>query len=174
MKVEYAQLTKLPQNAISLFCLLGAERISLPYTAFATKYGLKDVNAVVVSELYEVISRGRVIDLTRIYQAIYDGIPDTEDYSDELADQAQCSAICTSYCVSYFLTGDFESVQNSLSKVEDAIDVADVDVEQRIDADVLWSNKLISILQSSDFHNGSFIAQIRQENLKAAVQTVNS
>lgn len=174
MKVEYSQLERLPQNAIFLFCLLGAERISSAYTSFARKYGLKDVNSMVISGLYDVVEYGRVLDLAKTYQDIYDGIPDTEDYSDEVADQAQCSVICTSYCISYLSSGDFENVRSSIRKVEDAIDVADIDVERRIDVDVLWNNKLIGILRDANLHDPSFLAKIRQENLKVAVLPVDS
>ncbi|WP_409269997.1 hypothetical protein [Pseudomonas sp. KCJK9044] len=166
MKMNFEKLFGVSREKISLFCLLGAERVAGIYAEYCKKYALSvDFNSSALAELFQRYVLLDKHELKLLYQEVYSGIPDTEDYSDELVDQAQCAVICTSYCVEYLENSSHESVRYAIAKVAEAIDILDEDVDRKTALEVDWCDQLLDVLIEMDLGDVQKIKDIRQKNL---------
>ncbi|MFJ3449410.1 hypothetical protein ACIPM0_14500 [Pseudomonas sichuanensis] len=170
MSIYFEKLFGMSRDRVSLFCLLGAERVAGIYSGYCKKYerGV-DVNASVLEGLFQRNILLGKHELRLMYQEIYGGIPDSEDYSDGLVDQAQCAVICTSYCIQYLENGSHDSVRYALGKVPEAIDILDEDVDRDTELEVAWCNELLDVLIGTDLSDAEKVNEIRKKNLQHAV-----
>jgi uncharacterized protein YjaG (DUF416 family) len=123
-QVLEVRLEKLSKTLVSVFCLLGAERLFGIYKAFANKFSVSHTTYLgIIENAYELIFKPDEKQLKALREKLEKFIPDSEEYVDVLADQAQCSGLCLMYALAYLESGDVSMALYSVQKISEAIDI---------------------------------------------------